>query len=169
MKKLIACLTILMALPLMANAQEMACVEVTGKVVDKEMQLPLVGSHIFIDEHLGTVSDIHGMFSFSVPISLINDNLNFSYIGYETESIPINEMVDGTILIKMQPTVIELDEVVVIANPWQNFRDIVTYLSKIYPDEDELIAAVLRELKNMDLNVEAPEAQGAKDINHKAL
>lgn len=161
MKKLTACLMILVALPFMANAQEIACVEVTGRVVDSEFQQPLEGSHVFIDEQFGTVSDTDGMFSLSVPVSFYGDNLYFSYMGYETASIPVNELNGKTNEIRMVPTIIPLDEVVIVADPWKNFRDIVTDLSKIYPDKDELIAAVLRELENMDISI------GTQDLNQK--
>ena len=155
MKKLIACLTLLIALPLMAIAQEVAYVEVSGKVMDTEYQQPLEGCHIYINDHYGTVSDEKGLFTLAVPVSQLNRDLQVSYMGYETASKPVSEMVNRPYEFDMMPSAIVLDEVVVIADPWKNFRDIVSYLSTIYPDKEELMAAILNELDRIE-NEEIP-------------
>lgn len=83
---------------------------VTGKVLDENKQ-PMPGVAILI---VGTASggttDFDGNFSLSVPAG--NNELQFSFIGYETVKMPIPA--DNTIRLQMKPQTLTLDDVVVI-------------------------------------------------------
>lgn len=83
---------------------------VTGKVLDENKQ-PMPGVAILI---VGTASggttDFDGNFSLSVPAG--NNELQFSFIGYETIKMPIPA--DNTIRLQMKPQTMTLDDVVVI-------------------------------------------------------
>lgn len=83
---------------------------VTGKVLDENKQ-PMPGVAILI---VGTASggttDFDGNFSLSVPAG--NNELQFSFIGYETVKMPIPA--DNTIRLQMKPQTMTLDDVVVI-------------------------------------------------------
>lgn len=83
---------------------------VTGMVLDENKQ-PMPGVAILI---VGTTSggttDFDGNFTLSVPAG--NNELQFSFIGYETVKIPIP--VNNTIQLQMKPQTMTLDDVVVI-------------------------------------------------------
>lgn len=83
---------------------------VTGKVLDENKQ-PMPGVAILI---VGTTSggttDFDGNFTLSVPAG--NNELQFSFIGYETVKIPIPA--NNNIRLQMKPQTMTLDDVVVI-------------------------------------------------------
>ena len=83
---------------------------VTGKVLDENKQ-PMPGVAILI---VGTTSggttDFEGNFTLSVPAG--NNELQFSFIGYETVKIPIPA--NNNIRLQMKPQTMTLDDVVVI-------------------------------------------------------
>lgn len=83
---------------------------VTGKVLDENKQ-PMPGVAILIvGTTSGSTTDFDGNFTLSVPAG--NNELQFSFIGYETVkiSIPVN----NTIQLQMKPQTMTLDDVVVI-------------------------------------------------------
>ena len=82
---------------------------VRGKVVDEE-GLGIPGVTIRIQgTQAGVVTDIDGMYSISIPEGYTT--LIYSSLGFETQTVPIN---DQTIIdIKMKPEVSQLGEVVV--------------------------------------------------------
>ncbi|WP_302567448.1 SusC/RagA family TonB-linked outer membrane protein [Culturomica massiliensis] len=83
---------------------------VTGKVLDENKQ-PMPGVAILI---VGTTSggttDFDGNFTLSVPAG--NNELQFSFIGYETVKMPIPA--NNNIWLQMKPQTMTLDDVVVI-------------------------------------------------------
>ena len=83
---------------------------VTGKVLDENKQ-PMPGVAILI---VGTTSggttDFDGYFTLSVPAG--NNELQFSFIGYETVKMPIPA--NNNIRLQMKPQTMTLDDVVVI-------------------------------------------------------
>lgn len=83
---------------------------VTGKVLDENKQ-PMPGVAILI---VGTTSggttDFDGNFTLSVPAG--NNELQFSFIGYETVKMPIPA--NNNIRLQMKPQTMTLDDVVVI-------------------------------------------------------
>lgn len=83
---------------------------VTGQVVDENKQ-PLPGVAILIvGTTTGITTDTDGHFSLSVPAA--NNELQFSFIGYETVTLPIPA--SNTIRLQMKPQTMTLDDVVVI-------------------------------------------------------
>jgi len=154
MKKLIACLLIIILIPLFGVSQDLdqnqAQIVISGQVMDVDANQPLTGCHIFVNDEYGTVSKKGGMFELSLPVSFYGDNLYFSYVGYETNSKPLDEWINKFTDIEMNTAVIQLEEVVVIADPWSDFRDIIAELSAMYPDKEDLKKAILRELEKFD-------------------
>src|SRR5699024_8109489 len=71
----------------LVQAQDLA---VEGKVVDAGMGEPLPGVNIAVKgTTIGTTSDAEGQFQLNVPSG--NDTLRFSFIGYQTKEIFIND------------------------------------------------------------------------------
>lgn len=83
---------------------------ITGKVVDADGQ-PLVGVNVVLEgTRIGTITDAEGKYSLEVPE--LKGNIIFSYLGYNTEIIAINNrnVIDVTLI----PEIKALDEIVVV-------------------------------------------------------
>jgi len=82
--------------------------EVSGTVRDTQGN-PLLGTNVVVTgTTIGTVTDINGYFSIAIPSKA--SSLNFSFIGYTSQEIPIRSGVMNVIL---QEDLVSLDEVVV--------------------------------------------------------
>jgi TonB-linked SusC/RagA family outer membrane protein len=84
---------------------------VSGTVTDAQTGDPLVGVNILVvGTSTGTATDAKGHYSLNVP--LLQDTLRFSYIGYETQTIPINGRTN--ISISLEPHAIQGQQLVVV-------------------------------------------------------
>ena len=82
--------------------------EVSGTVRDTRGN-PLLGTNVVVTgTTIGTVTDINGYFSIAIPSKA--SSLNFSFIGYASQEIPIRSGVMNVIL---QEDLVSLNEVVV--------------------------------------------------------
>ncbi len=82
---------------------------VSGQVLDSENR-PLPGASVMVPEStIGTVTDINGNYSITLPNNA--GYLSFSFIGYEVQTLPITGAV---INVRMVEDVVGLDEVVVV-------------------------------------------------------
>ncbi len=109
-------LLIAIALPQAAIAQDSRIV--TGTVID-EVSQPLFGVTVLVPgTNVGTSTDIDGNFSIKVPSGA--SVLEFSYIGYSKQSLPVSEKMS----VQMQPDTQVMDEVVVIGYGTQKKDDL---------------------------------------------
>ena len=101
---------------------------VKGVVVDNERD-PLIGVTVAVlgSSNIGTVTDIDGKFSLSVPES--KNTLVFSYIGYKTQEVSIAGR--NTIEVILQSDQKLLDEVVVIGYGSMKRSDLTGSVSQL--------------------------------------
>ena len=120
----IACCFILMPV----YAQQ---INITGTIKD-ESNLEMIGVNVVVKGTTSrvTVSDVEGNFTISVNKGEI---LVFSYIGYKTLEVPVNGK--SIVNVQMEPTVSELDEVVVIGYGTQAKASVVGAISSIKADD----------------------------------
>lgn len=89
MKNLI-CILFLLCIANCLIAQEKLTQTIKGTVMDKEAQYPLIGVTVMLvglDNSMGTSTDEDGNFRIDkVPVG--RQSIQFSYIGYETVTIP---------------------------------------------------------------------------------
>ena len=92
----------------MVTAQSLS---ISGKVIDKNSQEPVIGASVLIEgTSNGTITDLDGNFMLSnVPSK---GSLVVSYIGYATQTLPINGRTSFSIVLAEDTET--LDEVVVI-------------------------------------------------------
>ena len=84
---------------------------VSGKIVDAEDGSPIIGASIIIKgTQLGTVSDIDGYYSITLPQD--HRQLSFTYIGYQTQTRTATP--GSTLNIRMKEDEQRLDEVTVV-------------------------------------------------------
>ena len=109
---------------------------ISGKVVDSETGEGLIGAAVVVKEYpaRGTVTDIEGNFSLSVPDDA--KTLIFSYIGYESVEVPIGNTTSWEIGLKPDRT--QLDEVVVIGYGTQRRELLTNAVSSLKIDEDKM-------------------------------
>ena len=88
-------------------------VKVEGIVTDDDGE-PLPGVNVFdkADPTHGVITDMNG--NFSIEVQSVNSILVFSYIGFHTEEITINEPTNN-LAIELKSEMADLDEVVVTA------------------------------------------------------
>ena len=83
---------------------------ITGKILDNKQE-PLIGTTIFEKgTSNGTISDIDG--SFSLTVSDLNATIEVSFVGYETQEVPLNGL--STIDVVLATSSQTIDEVVVV-------------------------------------------------------
>ncbi len=83
--------------------------EVSGTVRDSQGN-PLLGTNVVVTgTTIGTVTDINGYFSIAIPTKA--SSLNFSFIGYTSQEIPIRSGITNVIL---QEDLVRMDEVAVV-------------------------------------------------------
>ncbi len=99
---------------------------VTGTVID-ELNEPVIGANIMEKGAVnGTVTDIDGKFSLSVPDNAI---LQISYIGYNSKEVPVAGT--NTLTIRLTEDTKILDEVIVIGYGTRDKRSLTSSLSNI--------------------------------------
>ncbi|HEY3370074.1 MAG TPA: TonB-dependent receptor [Prolixibacteraceae bacterium] len=128
MKKTIF-LTLIILLVSLLSLQAQQSGKVSGKVVDLKTGEELIGVRIMINGSAkGTTTDINGNYTLEVP-NLSNDQLSFSYIGYEALHEPIKGR--NTINVKLNTADQQLGEVVVVGYGVQKKESVIGSISSI--------------------------------------
>jgi TonB-linked SusC/RagA family outer membrane protein len=103
---------------------------VTGTVTDERGEEIIGASVIVKGATNGTISDVSGRFSIDVPESA---TLVVSYIGYQTQEIPIGN--ETYLQIRLAENVSMLDEVVVVGYGMQKKASLTSAISQIRGEE----------------------------------
>ena len=116
--------------------------KITGNVKDAVTNEDLIGVNILISgTSTGTVTDVNGNFSLSVPL---NGGIKLSYIGYKEQEIKIEGL--KVLAIKMVSESEQMDEVVVVGYSVQKKRDVLGAISKVSSDDLEKIPVASAQL-----------------------
>ncbi len=119
---IIVCLLMLASAPLFAQT-----VSVSGTIND-ETGIPLPGVSILEQGTLnGTTTDVEG--KYAINIASGNSTLVFSFIGYRSQVIAVNNR--STIELTMEPDMTALQEVVVTGYTTENRRDVSGAVSTV--------------------------------------
>lgn len=111
---------------------------ITGVVYDGSNKLPLLYANVSVlGTNFGTTTNTRGGFEFTIPDSLSSDSLLISYIGYESQTIEIQE--DSAYSIFLTPNATLLNEVVVhpISAKEQLFKSL-SLIDSVYADTSYL-------------------------------
>ncbi|MDE7074815.1 MAG: carboxypeptidase-like regulatory domain-containing protein, partial [Odoribacter sp.] len=110
--------------------QQPDMIKVSGKVVDEKGN-PLPGTTVVVHGTTkGVVTDADGHFTIYVT-SLIDDVLNFSFVGYKKEIVPIKGNTKLNVILK--PESENLEEVTVVAFGEQKKESIVSSITTVRP------------------------------------
>lgn len=116
---------------------------VRGKVTDLGSGEALPGVNVLVKgTNVGTVTDVDGNYSINVDDE--NATLVFSYIGYVTEEVNVNER--STIDVVLAQDIQSLSEVVVIGYGERQKKDLTGAVSQIEAEDIEKTASMTPEL-----------------------
>ncbi|WP_242917930.1 SusC/RagA family TonB-linked outer membrane protein [Pontibacter liquoris] len=105
-----------------SNSPEIFAIELTGKVTDEKGQgLPGV-TVLLKGTTIGTATDMNGSYALSIPDGQQNPTLVISFIGYQTQEIPVGSQT--VVNVQMQPDIKALQEVVVTGYGTQRKADV---------------------------------------------
>ncbi len=109
-RKLIVAFTLILALLVSVSAQQRT---ITGTVTSASDGLALPGVSVVVKEAatIGVISDVNGKFSINVPSGA--ENLEFSFVGMETQTVKIGTSTEINVILQM--SIESLEEVVVTA------------------------------------------------------
>ena len=113
---------------------------INGFIVDAKTGLPISGVSVFLEKTtVGTITNSEG--KYSIETSTKAEKIDFSFIGYQTESRTFSEGKVQTININLKLSSISLDEVVVKPG------------KKSYKNKDNpAVALIEKVIKNKDFN-----------------
>lgn len=148
-KMLLILLGFLPAIMLLFSSTMMAqTLSISGKVTDKNSQEPAIGASVLIEGTTnGTITDVDGHFMLSnVPAK---GNLVISYIGYATQTLPINGKTNFSIALAEDTET--LDEVVVVGYGVQKKVNLTGSVSAVKGDalERRPVADATQSLQGM--------------------
>lgn len=90
MKQIIQEKILLSVLLLLIHASAFCQITLIGTIKDKKTNQPLPYVNIgVIEKQVGTVSNSSGHFSLDVPEHMIKDSIRFSFVGYESYTVPV--------------------------------------------------------------------------------
>lgn len=106
--------------------------QITGQITDGSSGEPLPGVNIVVKgTERGTTSGVEGTYQLSVES--LQDTLVFSFIGYETTTVPINGR--STINVQLETQTISGDDIVVIGYGTQRKSDLTGSVSSIKSEQ----------------------------------
>ncbi len=104
---------------------------IRGTVMDATTGEALIGVVVKVDNSkIGTSTDLKGTFTLAVPATA---TLNFSYIGYETQTVAIGDR--NEIQVKLTQSNKTLNEVVVVGYGTMRKKDLTGAITQIRPDK----------------------------------
>lgn len=83
-----------------------------GEVLDSETKKPLVFASLAIENsNISSITNTEGEFSLKVPKSISEGNVNITFLGYKSRTIPLDQFKKGNNQILMEVSVMQLSEV----------------------------------------------------------
>lgn len=160
---------LLIILYLIGVVSLMAQVNVSGMVIDKEINEPVVGASAIIKgadnkikKFASTKAD--GSFAMSVP-SVSDCRLEVTMMGYAKQTIPLDS-VTLPITVYLEPGTTELKEVVVKADRIREQGDTISYhVGSFAQQQDRSIGDVLRRMPGIDVAQNGKIQYQGEDIN----
>lgn len=127
---------------------------ISGIVVSTDENLPVPFAHVYLkNSTIGTVSNSAGEFSLKLPGNQ-NNEIQISSLGFKSIVIRVSENSNETLTIKLQPTTITLNEVVVSASEFDSGKYILQTAIKFakfnYPHKTHILEGFFREISYID-------------------
>lgn len=161
MKTFLTLILIIIISTLVTKAQQKKGISISGKLIDKETQEPVIYANIFLaNTTIGTTSDNNGEFFFrDIPYG--NYNIIFSHVGYESEIRKFDSYQPYRFKfeISLIPKVIQLKQISITASFPEEWEKDFKIFNQIFIGETE--NARYTEILNPEvLNFEKEEKTG---------
>lgn len=89
-------------------------ITIKGQLFDKQTKKPLPYVTVgIVDKNIGTVSNYDGIFILKLPPSYLNSTIKISHLGYKTQQLPINLLINQKVDIFMETEFISIQEVII--------------------------------------------------------
>ena len=113
-----------------------------------------------LNTSIGTVTNQAGGFLLKIPDSLIQFQVRFSHIGYESREIALAILKDGFVNVDLRPQPVTLQEIVVTAvNPEQVLNDMLANRARNYASKPASLISFYREgVEHNNRNIDMTEA-----------
>lgn len=153
-----------------------------GRIIDKQTQKPLPFVSIgIIEQNIGTISNFDGFFILKLPHQLLNSVITISHLGYKSQSIPVQALLEKKVDIFLETEYISIQEVIirnvdsrevikkVFANRFYNYPREPIYITSFYRE------GVLRDSKYLNYSeaivkiFKSPVARGFESDQVKLL
>lgn len=134
---------------------------IKGALYDRQTGEAIMFASVHIlNASTGTVTNQDGVFQLYIPDSLLQSNVRFSHIGYESQEIALPLLKDRYVGLGMNPQAIALQEVVVTAaNPEQLLKDMLDNRTLNYASEPASMTLFYREgIDHDDRNIDLTES-----------
>ncbi len=137
-------------------------VEISGIVLDADTKEPLIGASIYVNKKNGTITDLKGKFTISVP----QDSwIKIEYTGYLQEKLFIQES-QSNVVIRMKVAAI-LEEVVVVGYaPPKTDMQTTGSISTIRYDQPSSRRKIRKALRNNMIKLESEVIHNTEDYDH---
>lgn len=134
------------------NSRQFVPSGMVGGVVYDEQNNPMPGVSITIPRtSVGTQTDFDGRYTLTLPRGA--EQLQFSYIGMETQTVPIT---GSEISVRMKESAMELEEVVVTGYGTKRNAKSSGYSTKSIDDAEIIITSVVENQTTVEIEVEKP-------------
>ena len=146
-----------------------AQVDVTGTVIDKEVNEPVAGASVIVKGADGKIkkfssSKADGKFTVSVP-SVAGCSLEVSMMSFSKQSISLDS-VTFPLTVYLEPGSIQLKEVAVMADRIREQGDTITYnVGSFAQQQDRSIGDVLKRMPGIDVAKSGKIQYQGEDIN----
>ena len=160
---------LLIILYLIGAVSLMAQVNVSGMVIDKEINEPVVGASAIIkgaDNKIKKFASTKANGSFAISVPSVSDcRLEVTMMGYAKQTIPLDS-VTLPITVYLEPGTTELKEVVVKADRIREQGDTISYhVGSFAQQQDRSIGDVLRRMPGIDVAQNGKIQYQGEDIN----
>ena len=160
---------LLIILYLIGAVSLMAQVNVSGMVIDKEINEPVVGASAIIkgaDNKIKKFASTKADGSFAMYVPSVSDcRLEVTMMGYAKQTIPLDS-VTLPITVYLEPGTTELKEVVVKADRIREQGDTISYhVGSFAQQQDRSIGDVLRRMPGIDVAQNGKIQYQGEDIN----
>ena len=131
------------------KGDQQSYITIRGKVVDAETGTPLVFATVAVSEtNVAVITNIDGEFTIKIGESLVSKNLEFTFLGYKTKSVPVSSMQNNDYKNKvtMEAAPIPIKEIIVKPiDPTDIVLKAITRIGKNYETVPNLMTAFYRE------------------------
>lgn len=96
------------------NRDSIKVLNVKGFIIDKYTRKPLPFVSLgIIDKNIGTISNFDGYFSFKISPQNLNSTITISHLGYKSQRIPVQALLEQNVEIQLETDFISIQEVII--------------------------------------------------------